>query len=267
MSDESHILSNDAPESAPEAAPKEVPPAEAKSEAPSKRKYKYEEQEIELGDEDLQLVLNEYGSFAKAIKAATTGTLMEKREFLKMTGIDPVEFAETLIAELVREELAAQKPSKPEVTKEETKAEPKKEPAPEEMQAAADHIESEIASVLEELGYSDKNPAPDRMVALIAEEMLATLDREEGRIHAKDAWKRVDERNRKDMFNLSAKMKPEEFVACLPKEFLLALQKHFVGQHASSVIKPRQSGNMGESPSQEPRKRSFKEEFGDLNAL
>lgn len=250
-------------EAAPEESSVADQPKETPAEVAAKRKYKYDEQEIELGDSDIQDVLSEYGSMAKALKAATSGSLKEKREFLKMTGIDPVEFAESMIAELVREELSAAKINAPAEVK---KVEPEKKDDPAILQAAADHIESEIASVLEELGYSESNPAPDRMVALIAEEMLATLEREEGRIHAKDAWKRVDERTRKDLFNISAKMKPEEFIACLPKEFLLSLQKHFVGQHASGVLKPKQAAKVNESSSTDAKK-SFKEVFGDLNAL
>jgi hypothetical protein len=268
MADESPASVENKEQPAVEAPEVKAPVAEEPSVAASaKRKYKYEEQDIELGDDDLQAVLNEYGSFAKAIKAATSGTLKEKREFLKMTGIDPVDFAESMIADLVREELANFKP------KEAAAPAAKKEPEPEPvdntaaMQEAATNIENEIASVLEELGYSAENPAPDRLVALIAEEMLATLERDEGRINAKDAWSRVEQRTRKDLFNLAPKMKPEEFVASLPKEYVLSLQQYFVGQHAKGVLKPKQAVSGGPDQSQQPRKRSFSEEFGDVNAL
>jgi DNA-binding ferritin-like protein (Dps family) len=155
------------------------------------------------------------------------------REFFKITGVDAKAFAEQLLLEELEEslltdeqkELKKYRNAEKESAKQRELSESQAKAAAQEREynEAAEQIESEILGVLKEQGIDKPNA---RQIARIADIMIASLEAEEGRrMHAKDAFQRVQEYQRQDVLSFISELSPELIEAQYP-DIYKAILKH-----------------------------------------
>lgn len=108
-------------------------------------------------------------------------------------------------------------------------------------QQAIQEIDLEIADAVKATG---RKPTP-RLIARIAEHMLATLDAKDARLSAKDAYSRTVQDFREDIAEYLRDMPAAEARKMLPKEFLDALRKDDVAMIASQAprVAPKRPGD------------------------
>ena len=114
-------------------------------------------------------------------------------------------------------------------------------------QKAKNEIESELAEVLQDIPQEKRSP---RLVARIAEEMLAHLQARKGRLPAKDAWTRAQKNLQADVVEVLGGMDDERLIQTLPKDLVNRILKYHTnkvksqspfGQSKAST-KPRSKG-------------------------
>lgn len=155
------------------------------------------------------------------------------REFFKITGVDAKAFAEQLLLEELEEsllsdeqkELKRYRNAEKESAKQREASESHAKAAAQEREynEAAEQIENEILGVLKEQGIDSPNA---RQIARVADIMIASLEAQDGkRMHAKDAFQRVQEYQRQDVLSFIAELSPEVIEAQYPDVYK-AILKH-----------------------------------------
>lgn len=190
--------------------------------------------------------------------------------FMNWLGIDPKGFSEEyLIAQLEEEMMSPEERKISEYERElqrykaqeEREAQQRKQA---EMDAltkqAAEQIDNEIADALQDLGYGVDNPPPARVIARIADYMLAGLDSKGEQLSAKNAYARVKKDYEQDIIDLVDSLEAEKLVEFLPKSVLDKIRKYDVQQAKSKAKEnrpayvPRSKDDGLEVNDQEPRK-------------
>lgn len=241
-----------------------------------KFKVKVDGQELELSQEELtrdyQMRQSSEKRFQEAARLkqeaneqfeALKFARENPKEFFKVTGVDAKAFAEALLLEELEEsllspqekELRELKKFKSKIDQEEQskKLEKEKFEYSQLEQQQAEQLESEILEVLS----ANNMKASPQNIAKIAEYLLASLDEQGNRMHAKDAYARVQKNQRADVMEHIASLSPPEVESQFP-EFYKSLLKHSASKSAGVPHSPTRQ------VSQQPSKKQQPESYKDL---
>ena len=151
--------------------------------------------------------------------------------YLKKSGNDPYELAESLLLERIkyeqmsdeqREALAAKmEAAELRKYKEEHEGKEKAKRDAELSEKAVQSIDQDIGETLKSLG---RKPTP-RLVARIAETMLAHMSKSEGEVSAKNVIGSVQKEFQSDIHEYLSEMTPEQLREVLPKNLLDGLRR------------------------------------------
>jgi hypothetical protein len=232
------------------------PLSQEPSALPPKIKVKVDGQDLEVSQEDLvrdyqmrqasqkrfqeaAQLKQEAQQQMEALKFARENPI----EFFRATGVNAKEFAEkVLLQELEESMLSPEEKELRELRNYKSKLEQQEQQRltlqQEQQRLAleeqtAQEIENEI---LEVLTASNLKPTP-RNIAKCAEYLLASLDEKGNRMHAKDAFQRVQTNTRKEVAEHIASLTPEEIESQFP-EFYKSLLKHSANKGKVSLPVP-----------------------------
>lgn len=202
-----------------------------------KHRIKVDQEELELDYDDLVREAQKGRSADKRFKEAAAARkeaesfLQDPWGYLRQKGKDPYEVAESLLLEKIKwESLSDEQKEALRATmerdelkrwkEEHEKAELEKEAETVRAQAI-EEIDSDIADALKSVG---KKPTP-RLIARIAENMIAHLEKDGSRVSAKDILTRVQKEYVSDISEYLSQMTPEQLREHLPKHLLDGLRK------------------------------------------
>lgn len=202
-----------------------------------KHRIKVDQEELELDYDDLIREAQKGRSADKRFKEAAAARkeaesfLSDPWGYLKQKGKDPYEVAESLLLEKIKWESLSEEQQEALRAKMEAeelrrwkedreKADSEAERSKISQQAALE-IDRDIATALKSTG---RKPTP-RLIARIAENMIAHLSKDGARVSAKDVLGKVQSEYREDLREYLAHMTPDQLREVLPKDLLDGLRK------------------------------------------
>ena len=249
-------LTESSPETVQEVSEDSSPLSQEPSALPPKIKVKVDGQDLEISQEELvrdyqmrqasqkrfqeaAQLKQEAQQQMEALKFARENPI----EFFKMTGVNAKEFAEkVLLEELEESMLSPQEKELRDLRNYKSKLEQQEQQRltlqQEQQRLAleeqtAQEIENEI---LEVLTASNLKPTP-RNIAKCAEYLLASLDENGNRMHARDAFQRVQKNQRSDVLEHIASLTPAEIESQFP-EFYKSLLNYSATKSKVSLPVP-----------------------------
>jgi len=241
----------------------------------TKHRLKIDQEELELDYDDLIKEAQKGRSADKRFKEAAAHKkdvdtfLADPWGYLKQNGKDPYELAESLLLEKMRyEELTDEqrealhaKMELSELKKEKEgreKSEKDKELANIQAQAIRE-IDDDIFDALKSTG---RKPTP-RLIARIAENLMAHLNKGGEKVSAKDILGTVQKEYVSDISEYLSQMTPQQLKEVLPKQVLDALRQADVDQARSSDPARSKRRIVSGEPQQgfKPKKRMSSDEY------
>ena len=239
-------------ETSPEVDPiDEALAATEKESAPKTYRVKVNGQELDVDEDELlkgyqmasaaQQKFREAADYRTQVEDALAAAKQDPSVLFQMLGLDPRQYAEGLLARQLEEELLtpeekAQREKEArlaEYERREREAEAARRQSEQEalFNQAADAIDREIADVLVS---SNIQPSP-RVIARMAEVMIASLDGSGNRVSAKQALSHVQTDIQADLLDYAKSLPAEELVKVLPGDVVKALRQHFVNEVKARV--------------------------------
>jgi hypothetical protein len=208
----------------------------------TKHRLKVDQQELEL-DYDEVIKLAQKGRSADsrfkeaaAAKKEADAFLSDPWGYLKQKGTDPYEVAESLLLERMKYDQlsdeqkealhARMEADELKRWKEEREKADKDKELTEIRTKAIQEIDSDIAEALKSAG---RKPTP-RLIARIAENLMAHLEKGGDRVSAKDILGQVQSEYRSDLNEYLSQMTPDQLREVLPKDLLDGLRRQNVEQ-------------------------------------
>ena len=202
-----------------------------------KHRIKVDQEELELDYDDLIREAQKGRSADKRFKEAAAARkeaeafLQDPWGYLKQKGKDPYEVAESLLLEKIRWESLSEEQQEALRAKMELEDYKRRDEDRQKAEAEAERqrisqqaiqeIDQDIADALKSIG---RKPTP-RLIARIAENLIAHLDKSGERVSAKQILGRVQSEYREDLREYLTHMTPEQLREFLPKELLDGLRK------------------------------------------
>jgi len=238
--------------------------------APSTYKVKIDGQEVDV---DLDTLLSGYQQAAASQARFQDAVKLQKQfdnimssaksnpaELFQFLGIDPKGWSEEYLLKQLEEELLtpeqkADRAAKQELEEYRRQAQEAKAKKEQEAQEAAynrvvEEIDNDIAEAVKASGLK---PSP-RVIARIAEQMLANLEANGEVPKASDILKDVTNTTRKELSEFLEALPTEQLLSQLPKSVIDGLRKEFVRQTKANVPAKPTKVSKGESEAKTKRK-------------